>query len=111
MSYCDSEEEFLSVYTCAKLIKGGKPVITTEELESAARDEDSLSDYFADYVIKSLAKLKFDDLQNIKPYDSKKKKNLITLSFIASLLIAISGAIFLYIAIMDEDLNVELAFN
>lgn len=53
----------------------------------------------------------YNDLQKLTPYDSDKKKNLITLSFIASLLIAISGAIFLYIAIMDEDLNVELAFN
>ena len=41
----------------------------------------------------------------------QKKKELITLSFIASLLIAISGFIFLYIAINDEDINVELAFN
>lgn len=53
----------------------------------------------------------YEDLQNLKPYDSDKKKELITLSFIASLLIAISGVIFLYIAIQDEDLNVELAFN
>ena len=38
-------------------------------------------------------------------------KNLIFLSFIASLLITISGFIFLYIAVNDEDLNIELAFN
>jgi len=53
----------------------------------------------------------YNDLQNLKPTDTSKKKNLTSLSFIASLLIAISGAIFLYIAIMDEELNVELAFN
>jgi len=53
----------------------------------------------------------YEDLKNLKPYDNDKKKELITLSFIASLLIAISGVIFLYIAIQDEDLNVELAFN
>lgn len=53
----------------------------------------------------------YDDLQNLKVTDTDKKKNLVFLSFIASLLITISGAIFLYIAIMDEDLNVELAFN
>ena len=53
----------------------------------------------------------YDDFKSLKSTDSKKKKNLITLSFLASLLIAISGIIFLYIAIEDEDLNVELAFN
>jgi ABC-type Mn2+/Zn2+ transport system permease subunit len=53
----------------------------------------------------------YEDFKNLKETDSRKKQNLVTLSFIASLLIAISGAIFLYIAITDEDLNVELAFN
>ena len=59
------------------------------------------------YFLKS----SIDDLRELKPTDSPKKKKLVYLSFIASLLIAISGAIFLYIAISDEDLNVELAFN
>lgn len=53
----------------------------------------------------------YNDLQNLKSTDNEQKKNLVFLSFIASLLITISGAIFLYIAIMDEELNVELAFN
>ena len=53
----------------------------------------------------------FDDLKNIRLDDSNGKKNLTYLSFIGSLLIAISGIIFLYIAIKDEELNVELAFN
>lgn len=53
----------------------------------------------------------FDDLKNLKPYDTDKKKRLVTLSFIASLLIAISGVIFLYIAFNNENLDVELAFN
>jgi len=53
----------------------------------------------------------YDDLKKINPFDSDKKKELITLSFIGSLLIVISGFVFLYIAIMDEELNVELAFN
>jgi len=52
-----------------------------------------------------------DDLNNLKPTDSEKKKNLIKLSFLGSLFIAISGFIFLYIALIDEELNVELAFN
>lgn len=53
----------------------------------------------------------YDDLKSIKHYDTYEKKNLTNLSFIGSLLIAISGFIFLYIAIKDEELNVELAFN
>lgn len=53
----------------------------------------------------------YNDYKNLKPYDNEKKKELVTLSLFSSLLIAISGAIFLYIAILDEDLNVELAFN
>ena len=53
----------------------------------------------------------YDDLKNLNQYDSEKTKNLIFLSFIASLLIVISGFIFLYIALEDKDLNVELAFS
>ena len=53
----------------------------------------------------------FNDYKKLKPSDSEKKKRLVTLSLIASLLIVISGTIFLYIAFADKDLNVELAFN
>ena len=52
-----------------------------------------------------------DSLKKLKPSDSSKKKNLVTLSFIASLLITISGVIFLYISITDNNLDVELAFD
>jgi len=52
-----------------------------------------------------------DDLMNLKPDDSDNKKLLVFLSFLASLLIAISGVIFLFISFADEDLDVELAFN
>lgn len=51
------------------------------------------------------------DVNNLKPCDTPEKKRFVTLSFMASLLIAISGFIFLYIALNDKDLNVELAFN
>lgn len=51
-----------------------------------------------------------DDLKNIYKYNDKKKGKVI-LSFLGSLLIFISGIIFLYLAIKDEDLDVELAFN
>ena len=53
----------------------------------------------------------YDSIKNLKPYDTEQKKNLTYLSFLGSLLIAASGFIFLYIAIVDEDINVEIAFN
>ena len=53
----------------------------------------------------------YKSLKSLNQFDSNKKQDLVYLSFIASLLIAISGLIFLYIALEDEDLNVELAFN
>jgi len=59
------------------------------------------------YFLKS----SLNDLKNLKPNDNKKKKELIYLSFLGSLFIAISGFIFLYITIVDNNLDVELAFN
>ena len=53
----------------------------------------------------------YKSINNYKSNDSKKKKDLNNLSFVASLLICISGIILLYIAINDNDLDVELAFN
>ena len=53
----------------------------------------------------------YKSVKDLKKNDSNKKKNLTELSFISSLLIFISGIIFLYIAYQDNDLDVELAFN
>ena len=53
----------------------------------------------------------WESFKNIDKINNNKTKELITLSFIASLLILISGIIFLYIAYKDENLDVELAFN
>ena len=53
----------------------------------------------------------YDGLVSLKKSDTNKKKNLTMLSFIASLMIFISGLIFLYISLEDDDLNVEIAFN
>ena len=50
----------------------------------------------------------YKDLKNIKPSDSKRKKDL---TFIASLLILISVIIYLFVVIADESIEVELAFN
>lgn len=53
-----------------------------------------------------------DSYESIKNLHNIDETNyLYYLSFLASLLIFISGSIFLYIAIKDEELNVELAFN
>ena len=53
----------------------------------------------------------YTDLENINPFETEDIKKLTFLSFVGSLLIFVSGIIFLYIAIKDEELNVELAFN
>ena len=50
-------------------------------------------------------------IKNLKANSSSKKKELALLSLIASLLIAISGIILLYIAHVDNDIDVEIAFN
>ncbi len=52
-----------------------------------------------------------DSLRNLNGTDSNNKKCLVVLSFIASLLIAISGFIYLYISFVNDDLSVEIAFN
>lgn len=53
----------------------------------------------------------YDSVKDLKPWDTYQKRNLTYLSFLGSLLIAISGFIFLYIAIADENIDVEIAFN
>ncbi len=56
-------------------------------------------------------KSSFDGIRELKDSDTLKKKKLTELSAIASLLIFISGLIFLYIAYKDTDISVEVAFN
>lgn len=56
-------------------------------------------------------KSSLNDIQELKPTDSLKKRKLTELSSIGSLLIVISGLIFLYIAYSDQDIDVEIAFN
>ena len=43
--------------------------------------------------------------------DSYKKKELVILSLISSSLILLSGIIYLYIVLVDENVDVEIAFN
>ena len=52
----------------------------------------------------------YSSLKEVNKYNNK-KKNLVLLSFLSSLLITISGLIYLYIAIVDENIDVEIAFN
>ena len=53
----------------------------------------------------------YDDVKNMNPCESEEVKKLTVLSCVGSLLIFVSGIIFLYIAIKDEEINVEIAFN
>lgn len=53
----------------------------------------------------------YKDLKKLKPFDPENKKNLTFLSFLGSLFVTLSGFIFLYIIIKDEQIDVEIAFN
>lgn len=57
------------------------------------------------------AKDSLKDYKKLTPFDSKKKKNLTTASLIASIFILVSGLMLLGIAITDEDIDIEIAFN
>ena len=53
----------------------------------------------------------YEDIKKLNNCDTKKKKILSYASFIGSLLILLSGIIYLTIAILDEDIDIEIAFN
>ena len=57
------------------------------------------------------SKSSYDDIKKLKLNDTNKKKLLTYMSFLGSFLVLISGIIFLTIAINDENLDVEIAFN
>ena len=83
------------------------------DLISKSKYRNTLIIIFSILIIVYLYFLKdsYDGLKKLKATDSEEKKKLVILSFIASLLIAISGFLFLYIAYSDKELDVELAFN
>ena len=56
-------------------------------------------------------KSSFDDISKLTCFDSLKKRKLTELSAMGSLMIVVSGLIFLYIAYRDTDIDVEIAFN
>ena len=53
----------------------------------------------------------YDDYIDLKDSPNDRISNLHFASFIASTLVLISGVIFLYIVIVDENVDVEVAFN
>ena len=53
----------------------------------------------------------YESLKKLKSNDPEQKKQLTYISFIGSLLVFISGILFLYIVIKDESIDVEIAFN
>ena len=53
----------------------------------------------------------YEDILKLNSNDTNKKIILTKASFIGSFLVLISGIIFLTIAINDENIDVELAFN
>ena len=53
----------------------------------------------------------YDDVKELTPLDSKKKIILRYASFVGSFLILISGIIFLIIAILDDNIDTEIAFE
>ena len=57
------------------------------------------------------AKDSYDDILELKQGDSNKIVVLRYASFIGSFLILISGIIFLIIAIVDDNIDTEIAFN
>ena len=63
------------------------------------------------FVYSYFLKGSYDSVKNIKYTDSSKKKELIYLSYFATILVFISGIVFLYVSINNENLDVELAFN
>ncbi len=90
-----------------------KKYFLNNDLESKEKYRKILITVFTILVIvySYFVKSAYDDIRNIKPTDSNEKKMLLYLSLLGSLLILISGLIFLYIAIKDQNINVEIAFN
>ena len=57
------------------------------------------------------AKSGYEDILNLTSYDSYKKQMLTKFAFIGSFLILVSGIIYLVLAILDDEIDIELAFN
>ncbi|MGN1311539.1 MAG: hypothetical protein ACI4U4_00825 [Bacilli bacterium] len=56
-------------------------------------------------------KSSYENIKKLNINDSEKKKILTFASYIGALLVLISGIIFLTIVVLDEEIEVEIAFN
>lgn len=56
-------------------------------------------------------KSSYKNIKKLNINDSEKKKILTFASYIGAILVLISGIIFLTIAVLDEEIEVEIAFN
>lgn len=90
-----------------------KKYFLNHDLKSKEKYRQTMILIFSILIVVYLYYLKdaYDDLKNLNPNDSPHRRKLVILSFFGSLLIAISGFIFLYIALVDQNLDVEIAFN
>lgn len=53
----------------------------------------------------------YKDIINLTNQDSSNKRKFTYISFFATLLVLISGILFLYISIKDKEIETEIAFN
>lgn len=53
----------------------------------------------------------YQDIKTLKQTDSESKIKFTYISFVATILILLSGILFLYIALNDEEIETEIAFN
>ncbi len=90
-----------------------KKYIIYNDLKSRDEYQNLLIIIFATLVViyYEFAKSSYYDLSSINDTDSNKKIIFTYMSFIGSLLVLISGVIFLIIAIYDYEIDIELAFN
>ncbi len=63
------------------------------------------------FIYMFFVKSSIKNIQKLNIYDTNKKKILSYAELTASSLVLISGIIFLIIAILDDDIDIELAFN
>lgn len=63
------------------------------------------------FIYMFFVKSSIKNIQKLNIYDTNKKKILSYDELTASSLVLISGIIFLIIAILDDDIDIELAFN
>ena len=90
-----------------------KKYFLNNDLKSKEKYQVIIKVIFSILIIVYLYFLKesIDSIRSLDDNTSEETKILTYLSFLASLLIVISGVIYLYIAFKDKNIDVELAFN